>query len=161
MNEDKENIIETTDAEPFRVLLYAEELKAMEGMTNDEMGVWRRKYKAELKAYHLAKEAKTEPEDDGKLTMGDIAKGIGGGMVLFLIVLNMMGGGAKSGSSGTPSPSQASAAKVMVRVSGYTCDSVDAVIPFALSEGSYVSCNGGRYSYDIANKGGNWIVTVN
>lgn len=43
---------------------------------------------------------------------------------------------------------------------GYRCDSVSSVIPFVFSPGFYVTCNRYRYDYEVADKGGNWIVTV-
>ena len=47
-----------------------------------------------------------------------------------------------------------------VRRFGFVCDSISSINPFIMSEGFNVYCNNHRYSYDIENRGGNWIVTV-
>ncbi|WP_107850459.1 zinc ribbon domain-containing protein [Oceanimonas marisflavi] len=48
----------------------------------------------------------------------------------------------------------------LINAYGYSCDFVDHVTPFALSEGFNVFCENSRYHYEIENKGGNWIVRV-
>ena len=48
----------------------------------------------------------------------------------------------------------------MVRESTYRCDSVSAARPFLISPGYKLVCNRFRYSYEIEDKGGHWIVTV-
>jgi hypothetical protein len=48
----------------------------------------------------------------------------------------------------------------IVRSNGYKCDSVSAWRPWITSRGSTLTCNGFRYSYELADKGGNWVVTV-
>ena len=48
----------------------------------------------------------------------------------------------------------------LVRAYGYTCDSVSAAYPFVFGFGYNLTCNHGRYSYELEDKGGNWIVTV-
>lgn len=55
---------------------------------------------------------------------------------------------------------QKNAAMDVIRFNGYTCDSIAGMNRFITSEGYSVYCNDHRYSYEIANKGGNWIVTV-
>lgn len=55
---------------------------------------------------------------------------------------------------------QIEALVTLVRLYGYTCDSVISVAPFLLSEGYTLKCNRYRYKYEIVNKGGNWIVKV-
>jgi len=50
--------------------------------------------------------------------------------------------------------------KQTIRAAGYVCDTIDVIIPFAFSEGHHVNCNGFRYNYEIANKGGRSVVTV-
>lgn len=49
---------------------------------------------------------------------------------------------------------------LVVRSVGYTCDSVSAATPFFLSEGYKLHCNHFRYSYEIENKGGRFMVMV-
>jgi TPR repeat protein len=48
----------------------------------------------------------------------------------------------------------------LVIVNGFRCDSISFVSPFIFSSGYYISCNENRYRYEIADKGGNWRVTV-
>lgn len=48
----------------------------------------------------------------------------------------------------------------IVRSRGYTCDSISSALPFIMGGGYYLYCNRYRYSYEIADKGGNWVVTV-
>jgi hypothetical protein len=48
----------------------------------------------------------------------------------------------------------------LVKGNGYRCDSISAARPFFLSAGYTLSCNDYRYEYEIADKGGRWIVTV-
>lgn len=55
---------------------------------------------------------------------------------------------------------QKDAAMQVIQINGYTCDSIAGMIPFITSEGYNVYCNDHRYSYEIENKGGNWVVTV-
>jgi hypothetical protein len=58
-------------------------------------------------------------------------------------------------------PAQQSAAQTLIRASGYDCQTISAMLPFALSEGYHVYCNNHRYSYELANHGGRWSVTAN
>lgn len=44
----------------------------------------------------------------------------------------------------------------LVRSFGYDCSILDAICPFAFSEGAYVHCNNGRYKFEIENHGGRW-----
>jgi hypothetical protein len=48
----------------------------------------------------------------------------------------------------------------MVKAEGYSCDTVSAVTPFAMSRGFHVICNNWEYSYELADHGGKWSVTV-
>jgi len=48
----------------------------------------------------------------------------------------------------------------MVRAQGYQCDSVSAIRKHILSSGYTVNCNRYNYTYGLADRGGNWIVTV-
>ena len=48
----------------------------------------------------------------------------------------------------------------LVQLYGWRCDSISAVTPFAFSHGFYVYCNNWRYSYEVEDRGGRWIVTV-
>ncbi|MDE0239750.1 MAG: hypothetical protein OXQ84_06065 [bacterium] len=47
-----------------------------------------------------------------------------------------------------------------IQLYGYRCDSLSAVTPFTWSVGYSVVCNNWRYAYEVEDKGGNWIVTV-
>jgi hypothetical protein len=58
------------------------------------------------------------------------------------------------------SQSMIGAAVAVIRLNGYSCDTVSSVIPFLMSEGLTVRCNGYRYAYELANKGGKILVTV-
>lgn len=60
----------------------------------------------------------------------------------------------------TVSKEQKNAAKKVITISGYKCDQVDSIIQSSW-DGSYsVTCNGYRYMYEIKDKGGNWVVTL-
>ena len=47
-----------------------------------------------------------------------------------------------------------------VRASGYRCDSISAVRPLPTSNGFKLACNHSIYKYEIEDKGGSSIVTV-
>ncbi len=49
---------------------------------------------------------------------------------------------------------------VLIKRAGYKCDSVSAVIKWVFSVGFDVKCNQHRYSYEITDKGGNWVATL-
>lgn len=49
----------------------------------------------------------------------------------------------------------------LVVFNGYKCDTLSAITPFAFGTGFYVYCNQYSYSYDVEDKGGNWVVTLN
>ena len=49
----------------------------------------------------------------------------------------------------------------LIRAYGYRCDSLSGIHPMLLSRGFTVSCNNFSYSYEIKDKGGNWVVTLN
>jgi hypothetical protein len=43
----------------------------------------------------------------------------------------------------------------------YRCDSITAAHPYFFgNNGVVLRCNNGRYTYDIEDKGGHWVVTV-
>ncbi len=52
------------------------------------------------------------------------------------------------------------AVAVMVQSVGYKCDSISALNPMIFSLGYTLYCNYFRYGYEIEDKGGQWIVTV-
>jgi hypothetical protein len=52
------------------------------------------------------------------------------------------------------------AAVTLVRQHGNRCDSVTGMLPFVFSVGFTLICNDHRYKYELADKGGNWVVTV-
>lgn len=49
----------------------------------------------------------------------------------------------------------------LIQLNGYSCESVSGVTPDVMTGSVTVNCNQWNYSYDIEDKGGNWIVTVN
>lgn len=49
---------------------------------------------------------------------------------------------------------------LFVRESGFSCASVSGARPALMSRGYVVTCNKFSYTYDIQDKGGNWMVTV-
>lgn len=49
---------------------------------------------------------------------------------------------------------------VGIRASGYKCDSIAGGGAMLLSHGFRLLCNGGQYSYEVEDVGGNWKVTV-
>ena len=55
---------------------------------------------------------------------------------------------------------QARALAGLIMIYGYRCDSISAVTPFAFSRGFHVYCNRWNYGYEVADKGGNWVVTL-
>ncbi|MDD9884768.1 MAG: hypothetical protein OXU62_09600 [Gammaproteobacteria bacterium] len=48
----------------------------------------------------------------------------------------------------------------LVKLHGYRCDSISAARPFVFSRGFTLICNHFSYEYEIEDKGGNWVVTV-
>lgn len=52
------------------------------------------------------------------------------------------------------------AVQILIRAAGYRCDSVDQITPFLLSHGYSVFCNKLRYHYELEDRGGRIIVTV-
>jgi len=48
----------------------------------------------------------------------------------------------------------------MIRVQGWKCDGLSAVVPFAMHPGFHVWCNQYRYGYEMADRGGHWRVTI-
>lgn len=47
-----------------------------------------------------------------------------------------------------------------VRAAGFMCESVSAAMPLVVHLGYRLSCNGSRYTYDIRDIGGHWVVQV-
>lgn len=48
----------------------------------------------------------------------------------------------------------------LIRAYGWRCDSISAVRPFVFSRGFTLVCNNYNYTYDISDKGGNWVVEL-
>nr|WP_319556099.1 hypothetical protein [uncultured Vibrio sp.] len=48
----------------------------------------------------------------------------------------------------------------MIQLTGYKCDSISAIREMILSRGFEVVCNNFYYEYEIEDKGGNWVVTL-
>lgn len=55
---------------------------------------------------------------------------------------------------------KAQAAAYIVRAHGYRCDSISSFQPFVMSAGYTIRCNNYRYTYELEDKGGRWVVTV-
>lgn len=47
-----------------------------------------------------------------------------------------------------------------IRNAGYRCDSISRISPMLFKRGIVIHCNEWRYAYDIEDKGGRWVVTV-
>jgi hypothetical protein len=54
----------------------------------------------------------------------------------------------------------ADGASTLIRRAGYRCDSVSSIQKWVFSSGFDVVCNGFRYSYEIEDRGGNWVVSL-
>lgn len=48
----------------------------------------------------------------------------------------------------------------LIILHGFRCDSISSARPMLLSVGFVMHCNGYRYSYNIEDRGGNWVVEV-
>jgi hypothetical protein len=51
-------------------------------------------------------------------------------------------------------------AVAMIRAHGWRCDSISALRPLMLARGYAVTCNQFAYSYEIRDRGGNWVVEL-
>ena len=52
------------------------------------------------------------------------------------------------------------AAAGMIRARGWRCDSISAIRRFFISRGLDVKCNRYAYHYEIEDRGGRWVVTL-
>lgn len=50
-------------------------------------------------------------------------------------------------------------AKTLIQAAGYRCDTVDKVNQFLMGRGFTVYCNGFKYSYEMEDRGGRWVIT--
>lgn len=48
----------------------------------------------------------------------------------------------------------------LIKIYGYRCDSISGARQFLSGRGFVVNCNDYRYTYEVEDKGGRWIVTV-
>ena len=48
----------------------------------------------------------------------------------------------------------------MIKNTGWRCDSISSASPWLRSTGFTLNCNGYKYKYEIADRGGNWVVTL-
>lgn len=55
---------------------------------------------------------------------------------------------------------QAQAAAELVKAYGYRCDSISSFQSFIMGGGYKINCNSFRYTYELEDKGGRWVVTV-
>jgi hypothetical protein len=60
----------------------------------------------------------------------------------------------------TVSADTVQALATLINLNGYKCTSVSSVLPMVFSTGFHVNCNQYRYSYDVEDQGGRWIVTL-
>lgn len=65
------------------------------------------------------------------------------------------------GLSGGVTHKQANGVAVLVRLNGYSCDSISNIRPFVTKSGFTISCNNFSYEYEVEDVGGNFKVTVN
>lgn len=48
----------------------------------------------------------------------------------------------------------------MAHLRGWKCDSISSFSPFVFSRGFTLNCNGFRYTYELLDKGGNWVIEL-
>ena len=56
--------------------------------------------------------------------------------------------------------SQMNVLAALIALRGYRCDSVSLVRPFLFSRGFHVTCIHWDYRYEVADRGGKWVVTL-
>ena len=61
---------------------------------------------------------------------------------------------------GRVSSGTAQAGAMLVRASGFRCDSISGADKFIFSSGMTLHCNNYNYSYDVRDRGGRWVVSV-
>jgi hypothetical protein len=54
----------------------------------------------------------------------------------------------------------AQAVAELVEAYGYRCDSISSFLPFVFGRGYTLRCNGLRYTYELTDRGGRWVVKV-
>lgn len=52
------------------------------------------------------------------------------------------------------------ASVMLVRIHGWKCDTVSALLPFTASPGYTLRCNDRRYSYELRDRGGTWVAEL-
>jgi hypothetical protein len=67
---------------------------------------------------------------------------------------------SKSNEQPIISKEQKIASKKLIAAFGYKCDKIDSIIQSSWDGNYSVACNGYLYMYEIKDKGGNWIVTL-
>lgn len=77
-------------------------------------------------------------------------------IVLLILVSSLVFGATR----GNLTAKQVNAVKKMIQLYGYRCDSVNFAMRSNWSGVIDVTCNNGRYSYDLEDKGGRWVVTL-
>ncbi len=77
-------------------------------------------------------------------------------LLILILVSGLFGGSVK----GNLTDSQVEAVQKMIQLYGYKCDSVDFAQRSSWSGMIDVTCNNYRYSYDLEDKGGTWVVTL-
>lgn len=48
----------------------------------------------------------------------------------------------------------------LIKIYGYRCDSISGARKFLTGRGFVVNCNNYRYTYEIEDKGGRWVISV-
>lgn len=77
-------------------------------------------------------------------------------ILIVMLVSGLFGGSVK----GNLADSQVVAVQKMIKLYGYKCDVVNFAMRSSWSGMIDVSCNNYRYSYDLEDKGGRWVVTI-
>lgn len=79
-------------------------------------------------------------------------------MKRFFLILNILVIVTTNSFAADVSQEKKEAAKKVIQMYGYTCNYVNSMSSFIMSNGYNVYCD--DYSYEIENKGGRWSVTV-
>lgn len=76
-------------------------------------------------------------------------------IILSLLVVGSLFAETK----GNLNPSQISTAQKLIKIYGYKCDDVNFALHSSWSGIISVTCNG-KYCYELEDKGGRWVVTL-
>lgn len=76
-----------------------------------------------------------------------------------VILCLLVAGSLFAETKGNLNPSQISTAQKLIQIYGYRCDYVNFALHSSWSGVIGVTCNG-KYRYEIEDKGGKWVVTL-